>query len=144
MRDQDGNPLQVVELPMPGLIEYDGPAIACKLREFLYCEWCGSVADVFAIRKTDAIAIETLQKLFADRRVVGIDSTNLILGSWILPLPDAATTCKSSDRVRNYGVNPSFDGRNHVVRLATDALQNKYLLRSRRERVALRIRQTGA
>jgi agmatine deiminase len=31
-------------------------------------------------QKTDGVAMETLQNLFTDRRVVGIDSTNLIWG----------------------------------------------------------------
>jgi agmatine deiminase len=79
MRDQDGNPLQVVELPMPGLIEYDGQRLPASYANFYIANGV-VLLPTYRRQKTDAIAIETLQKLFVDRRVVGIDSTNLIWG----------------------------------------------------------------
>jgi agmatine deiminase len=79
MRDQNGNPLQVVELPMPGVIEYDGQRLPASYANF-YIANSVVLLPTYRNWKTDTIAMETLQKLFADRRVVGIDSTNLIWG----------------------------------------------------------------
>jgi agmatine deiminase len=79
MCDQDGNPLQVVELPMPGVIEYDGQRLPASYANF-YIANSVVLLPTYRNQKTDAIAMETLQKLFVDRRVVGIDSTNLIWG----------------------------------------------------------------
>jgi agmatine deiminase len=79
MRDQDGNPLQVVELPMPGVIEYDGQRLPASYANFYVANGV-VLLPTYRNQKTDAVAMETLQKLFANRRVVGIDSTNLIWG----------------------------------------------------------------
>jgi agmatine deiminase len=79
MRDQDGNPLQVVELPMPGVIEYDGQRLPASYANFYIANGV-VLLPTYRNRKTDRVAIETLQKLFVNRRVVGIDSTNLIWG----------------------------------------------------------------
>jgi agmatine deiminase len=79
MRDQDGTPLQVVELPMPGVIEYDRQRLPASYANFYIANGV-VLLPTYRNQKTDAVAIETLQKLFANRRVVGIDSTNLIWG----------------------------------------------------------------
>jgi len=79
MRDQDGSPLRVVELPMPGIIEYDGQRLPASYANF-YIANTVVLLPTYRNRTTDAVAREILQKLFADRRVVGIDSTNLIWG----------------------------------------------------------------
>jgi agmatine deiminase len=79
MRDQDGNPLQIIELPMPGVIEYDRQRLPASYANF-YIANSVVLLPTYRNRKTDMVAMETLQKLFADRRVVGIDSTNLIWG----------------------------------------------------------------
>ena len=79
MRDQDGRPLRIVELPMPGLIEYDGQRLPASYANF----YIGNgivLLPTYRNQKTDTAARETLQKLFTDRRVVAIDSTNLIWG----------------------------------------------------------------
>jgi agmatine deiminase len=79
MRDQDGNQLQVVELPMPGVIEYDGQRLPASYANF-YIANSVVLLPTYRNQKTDMAAMEILQKLFTDRRVVGIDSTNLIWG----------------------------------------------------------------
>ena len=79
MRDEDGNPLRVVDLPMPGVIEYDGQRLPASYANF-YIANSVVLLPTYRNPKTDAIANETLQKIFVDRRVVGIDSTNLIWG----------------------------------------------------------------
>jgi len=79
MRDQSGNPLQVVELPMPGVIEYDGQRLPASYANFYIANGV-VLLPTYRNQKTDMAAMETLQKIFADRHVVGIDSTNLIWG----------------------------------------------------------------
>ena len=79
LRDQDGQPLRVVELPMPGLIEYDGQRLPASYANF-YIANRVVLLPTYRNPTTDKAAIDTLQNLFPDRRVVGIDSTNLIWG----------------------------------------------------------------
>ena len=79
MRDQDGQPLQIVELPMPGVIEYDGQRLPASYANF-YIANDVVLLPTYRNQRADATAAATLQKLFATRRVVGIDSTNLIWG----------------------------------------------------------------
>jgi len=79
MRDQGGNLLRVIELPMPGVIEYDSQRLPASYANFYIANGV-VLLPTYRNPKTDTIAKETLQKLFSDRRVVGIDSTNLIWG----------------------------------------------------------------
>ena len=79
MRDQDGRPLRIVELPMPGVIEYGGQRLPASYANF-YIANDVVLLPTYRNQNADAVAIETLQTLFTDRRVVGIDSTNLIWG----------------------------------------------------------------
>ncbi len=79
MRDQDGQPFRVVELPMPGLIEYDGQRLPASYANFYIANHV-VLLPTYRNPTTDKAALDTLQNLFPDRRVVGIDSTNLIWG----------------------------------------------------------------
>jgi agmatine deiminase len=79
MRDQDGQPLRVVELPMPGVIEHDGQRLPASYANF-YIANDVVLLPTYRNAKADTIAMEVLQKLFTNRRVVGIDSTSLIWG----------------------------------------------------------------
>jgi agmatine deiminase len=76
--DQDGQPFRVVELPMPGLLEYDGQRLPASYANFY-------IANRLVVVPTyrdanDAKALAILQQEFPDRRVIGIDSTELIWG----------------------------------------------------------------
>lgn len=76
--DQDGNTLRVVELPMPGVIEYDGQRLPASYANFYIAN---RIVLVPTYRhENDARALAILQKEFPDRRVIGIDSTELIWG----------------------------------------------------------------
>jgi agmatine deiminase len=79
MRNQNGQPFRVVELPMPGVIVYDGQRLPASYANF-YIANKVVLLPTYRSQKTDSLAVETLQKLFIDRHVVGIDSTNLIWG----------------------------------------------------------------
>lgn len=78
MKDQDGRPLRVVELPMPGLIEYDGQRLPASYANFYVAN--GKVLVPTYRDPNDAKALEILQSVFPGRKVVGIDSTELIWG----------------------------------------------------------------
>lgn len=78
LRDQDGRPLNIVELPMPGVVEHQGQRLPASYANFY-------IANAVALMPTyrhvnDAQALDILQRLFLERRVIGIDSTELIWG----------------------------------------------------------------
>jgi agmatine deiminase len=79
MRDQDGRHLQVIELPMPRRVDYDGQRLPASYANFYIAN---EVVLVPTYRDTehDAEAMTTLQHCFPRRRVVGIDCTDLIWG----------------------------------------------------------------
>ncbi|HTS17560.1 MAG TPA: agmatine deiminase family protein [Verrucomicrobiae bacterium] len=79
MRDQDGRPLRIVELPMPGVVEYRGQRLPASYANFYIANHV-VLLPTYRNPSTDKAALDTLQHLFPDRRVIGIDSTNLIWG----------------------------------------------------------------
>src|SRR5690606_24891126 len=78
MRDQDGQLLRVVELPMPRRIEYEGQRLPASYAKFYIAN--GKVLVPTYRDPNDGRALEILQGVFPDRRVVGLDSTELIWG----------------------------------------------------------------
>ena len=78
LRDQDGWPLRIVELPMPGLLEYQGQRLPGSYANFYIANQL-VVMPTFR-RPNDAKALAILQNEFPGRRVIGIDSTELIWG----------------------------------------------------------------
>jgi agmatine deiminase len=77
-RDQDGRPLRIIELPMPGLIEHEGQRLPASYANFYIAN--GLVLVPTFRQPNDARALDILQREFPDRRVVGVDSTELIWG----------------------------------------------------------------
>lgn len=78
LRDQDGKPLRIVELPMPGVVEYEGQRLPASYANFYIAN---KVVLVPTYRHpNDAKALAILQQEMPDRRVIGIDSTELIWG----------------------------------------------------------------
>jgi agmatine deiminase len=78
MRDQDGRPLRVVQLPMPGRVECEGVRLPASYANFYIAN--GLVLVPTYRHPNDARVLEILQGLFPDRRVIGLDSTDLIWG----------------------------------------------------------------
>ncbi len=78
MTDQDGKPLRVVTLPMPRAIYFDDRRLPASYANF-YIANRRVLVPVFG-DKHDQPALETLQTLFPDRLVVGIDCTPLVWG----------------------------------------------------------------
>jgi agmatine deiminase len=78
MKDQDGRPLRVVTLPMPKALYQGDQRLPASYANFY-------IANEVVLLPTyrspgDEIARETLQGLFPDRPVVGVDCTDLVWG----------------------------------------------------------------
>jgi agmatine deiminase len=78
MRDTAGREFRVVELPMPGLVEYDGQRLPASYANFYIAN--GMVLVPTYRDQHDRVALEILQREFPDRQVIGVDSTELIWG----------------------------------------------------------------
>jgi agmatine deiminase len=78
MTDQDGRPLRVIPLPMPPAMHHDGQRLPASYANFYVAN--GVVLMPAYHPRTDEAARATLQRCFPDRRVVPIDSRDLIWG----------------------------------------------------------------
>ncbi|MBI3881226.1 MAG: agmatine deiminase family protein [Verrucomicrobia bacterium] len=78
LREQDGAPLRIVELPMPGVVECEGQRLPASYANFYIAN---QIVLVPTYRHAnDRVALDTLQKVFPSRRIIGVDSTELIWG----------------------------------------------------------------
>jgi agmatine deiminase len=78
MSDQDGHPLRIVTLPMPRALWHEGQRLPASYANFY-------IANRIVLLPTydpesDEEAGATLQQLFPDREVIGIDCTDLVWG----------------------------------------------------------------
>ncbi len=79
MRDECGNPFRLVTLPMPARrLKWKGNRLPASYANFYIAN--GVVVMPTFADANDRRALETLQKLFPDRRVVGIDAREIIVG----------------------------------------------------------------
>jgi agmatine deiminase len=77
-RDPQGRPFRIVELPMPGRLEHAGRRLPASYANFYVANELVLVPTYRDPRDVEAVGI--LQREFPGRRVVGIDSTELIWG----------------------------------------------------------------
>lgn len=78
MRLHDGRPLKIVELPMPGEVIHEDQRLPASYGNFYICN---KFVIVPTFRdKRDQVAIDILQKHMPDRKVVGVDSVDIIWG----------------------------------------------------------------
>lgn len=78
MRLPNGEPLNIVQLPMPDPVVWEGQRLPASYANF-YIANKSVIVPTYRCEK-DAIALEIIQKYFPDRKVVGIDSTEIIWG----------------------------------------------------------------
>ena len=78
MKDQDGKSLKIVTIPMPGPVEYDGTRLPASYANFYIAN--GVVLVPIYNHANDKRALETLEKLFPTRRVVGIPCVEMVWG----------------------------------------------------------------
>jgi agmatine deiminase len=78
MRDQDGQALRVVRLPMPAPVMFEGERLPASYANFY-------IANKIVIVPTfndpnDRVALNILAELFPDRKILGIAAQDLVLG----------------------------------------------------------------
>ncbi len=78
MKLENGKSINIVELPMPSAVEYDGQRLPASYANF-YIANKYVVVPTFR-DKNDDKALSILQKYFPDRKVIGLDSTDIIWG----------------------------------------------------------------
>lgn len=79
LRDQDGQPFDVVELPMPRPVVFDGQRLPATYMNFYFVNGA-LLVPTFRDARHDAQAVAILQKLLPKRQVVGVDCRALIWG----------------------------------------------------------------
>ena len=79
LRDQDGRPFEVVEVPMPSAVEHDGQRLPATYVNFYFVNGA-LLVPTYRDRKNDRRAIETLQRHLPEHEVVGVDCVELIWG----------------------------------------------------------------
>src|SRR5262249_26070556 len=77
-RDQDGRPLEVVELPMPCPVVFQGDRLPASYANFYIAN--GLVLVPTFNDPADRLALQILASQFPDRDVIGIHSVDLVLG----------------------------------------------------------------
>lgn len=77
-RDQDGEPLEVIELPMPRPVVFEGLRLPASYANF----YIGNTVVLVPTFNdpADRVALEILARAFPDREVVGIHCLDLVLG----------------------------------------------------------------
>lgn len=79
LRDQDGKPFEIVEIPMPKPVVYDGQRLPATYVNFYFVNGA-LLVPTYRDKKNDRKAIEILQSHLPKHEVVGIDCTELIWG----------------------------------------------------------------
>lgn len=79
LRDQDGRPFEIVEIPMPSPVVHDGQRLPATYVNFYFVNGA-LLVPTFRDRRNDRAAIETLQRHLPKHEVIGIDCTELIWG----------------------------------------------------------------
>lgn len=78
MRLLDGTPLNIVELPMPDPVIWEDQRLPASYANF-YIANKSVIVPTYQCAK-DQMALDIIQNCFPDRKVVGIDSTDIIWG----------------------------------------------------------------
>ena len=78
MRLQNGKQLNIVELPMPEPVIYEGQRLPASYANF-YISNGAVIVPIFQSLADDK-ALQIIQECFPARKVVGIDSTDIIWG----------------------------------------------------------------
>jgi agmatine deiminase len=78
MKVENDKQLNIIELPMPSPVVYDGQRLPASYANF----YIGNAAVVVPVfnDKNDDNALNIIQKCFPDRKVIGLDSTDIIWG----------------------------------------------------------------
>lgn len=76
--DLNGKSLNIITLPMPDPVYYKGDRLPASYANF-YISNYAVIVPTFRCDK-DKLALEILQSVFKDRKVIGIDATDIVVG----------------------------------------------------------------
>jgi agmatine deiminase len=79
LRDQDGKPFEIIEIPMPGVVEFDDQRLPATYVNFYFVNGA-LLVPTYRNKKNDKQAIEILQSHLPGHKVIGIDCVELIWG----------------------------------------------------------------
>jgi agmatine deiminase len=79
LRDQDGRPFEIVEIPMPSAVEFDGQRLPATYVNFYFVNGA-LLVPTYRDKKNDKKALEILQQHLPKHKVIGIDCVELIWG----------------------------------------------------------------
>ena len=79
LKDQDSRTFEIVEIPMPGVVEHDGQRLPATYVNFYFVNGA-LLVPTYRHSKNDRRAIETLQAHLPKHKVIGIDCVELIWG----------------------------------------------------------------
>lgn len=79
LRDQNGKPFNIVEIPMPGAVEHDGERLPATYVNFYFVNGA-LLVPTYRHKQNDKRAIKILQKHLPKHKVIGIDCVELIWG----------------------------------------------------------------
>ncbi|MGB7158144.1 MAG: agmatine deiminase family protein, partial [Tepidisphaeraceae bacterium] len=79
IRDQDGRPFEIIEIPMPRPVTHDGQRLPATYVNFYFVNGA-LLVPTYRDKRNDRKAIEILQSHLPKHKVIGIDCTELIWG----------------------------------------------------------------
>jgi len=79
LKDQDGRPFEIIEIPMPKAVVHDGQRLPATYVNFLFINGA-LLVPTYRDRKNDKKALHILQSHLPRHEVIGIDCTELIWG----------------------------------------------------------------
>ena len=79
LKDQNGRPFEIIEIPMPGVVEHDGQRLPATYVNFYFVNGA-LLVPTFRHKTNDNKALDILRRHLPDRNVIGIDCVELIWG----------------------------------------------------------------
>ena len=79
LKDTNGKPFDIIEIPMPGVVEFDKQRLPATYVNFYFVNGA-LLVPTFRHRKNDRQALDILQKHLPKHKVIGIDCVELIWG----------------------------------------------------------------
>jgi agmatine deiminase len=79
LRDQDGKPFEIVQIPMPGRVDHDGQRLPATYVNFYFINGA-LLVPTYRDRRNDRMALRILQDHLPKHKVIGIDCVELIWG----------------------------------------------------------------
>lgn len=79
LRDQDGRAFEIIEIPMPGVIEHDRQRLPATYVNFYFVNGA-LLVPTYRHKKNDRRAMQILQAHLPKHKVIGIDCVELIWG----------------------------------------------------------------